>query len=48
MRCLKNIQAQALRKLYIAARYDPNAAITGAQVREAKRLLKKLTDESKA
>ena len=45
---LPEATSQALRKLYIAARYDPNAAITGAQVREAKRLLKKLTEESKA
>ena len=44
---LPEATSQALRKLYIAARYDPNAAITGAQVREAKRLLKKLTEESK-
>ena len=39
--------AQALRELYILARYDPEALITDAQVREAKRLLKRLREEQK-
>ena len=36
--------AQALRELYILARYHPDAPITDAQVREAKRLLRKLRE----
>ena len=39
--------AKALRELYILARYDPEALITDAQVREAKRLLKRLREEQK-
>ena len=37
--------AQALRELYIQARYQPDAAITGAQVRKARQLLRKLRED---
>lgn len=37
--------AQALRRLYILARYQPDAAISGAQVQQAKRLLRQLREE---
>ena len=37
--------AQALRELYILARYHPDAPITDAQVREARRLLRRLREE---
>ena len=39
--------AQALRSLYIPARYDPNAVITDAQVRRARQLLQLLREEPK-
>ena len=39
--------AETLRRLYIQARYQPGAVITGAQVREARRLLKKLQERPK-
>ena len=38
--------AAALRQLYIQARYRPDAVITGAQVREAKRLLRRIKEEN--
>ena len=37
--------AEALRRLYIRARYDPESELTGAEVREARRLLKELREE---
>ena len=40
--------AQALRRLYILARYDPDAAITNAQVREARKYLQMLKEEPKS
>lgn len=39
--------AQALRELYILARYHPDAPITDAQVREARRLLRQLREGKK-
>lgn len=39
--------AKALRELYILARYHPDAPITDAQVRQAKRLLRQLREEPK-
>lgn len=39
--------AQALRELYILARYHPDAPITDAQVREAKGLLRQLRERPK-
>lgn len=39
--------AQALRELYILARYHPDAPITDVQVREARRLLRQLREEPK-
>lgn len=36
--------AKALRELYILARYDPEALITDAQVREARRLLRQIRE----
>ena len=39
--------AQALRQLYILARYHPDAPVTDAQVREAKRLLRQLRERQK-
>ena len=37
--------AEALRRLYIRARYDPESELTGAEVREARRLLKELREK---
>lgn len=37
--------AEALRALYIQARYDPESELTGAEVREARRLLKELREK---
>ena len=37
--------AEALRTLYIRARYDPESELTGAEVREARRLLKELREK---
>ena len=40
--------ARALRALYIPARYDPNAVVTGEQLRAGRQLLRKLREEPKA